>query len=159
MFPEYRFYVNILVEVILNTKMIIRSFNSGDRNSIVQLWKDCGLVVPWNNPQLDIERKSEDNPEEILVGLINDDVVASAIVGYDGHRGWVYYLAVHPQHQRKGLGNQIMKYAENHLLKSGCPKINIMVRMTNLNVIKFYESIGYKKENIVTLGKRLIPDN
>lgn len=139
--------------------MIIREFNNADKDSIIQLWKECGLVVPWNNPELDIERKLNENSEEILVGIIDKIIVASAIVGYDGHRGWVYYLAVHPNYQRRGFGEQIMQFAEKHLLKVGCPKINIMVRKSNLDVISFYEAIGYKLENVVTLGKRLLPDN
>ena len=139
--------------------MIIRIYAQSDEQQLVQLWEKCGLTVPWNNPKLDIDRKLKENSEEIVVGEIEGEIVASTIVGYDGHRGWVYYLGVDPDHQRKGLGEQIMKFAEDHLLDIGCPKINIMVRKTNLDVIKFYEAIGYEKQDVVTLGKRLIPDN
>ena len=139
--------------------MKIRNFRNTDEEEVIQLWKNCGLVVPWNDPKSDIKRKLKENSEEIFVGQIREHIVASAIVGYDGHRGWVYYLAIHPKYQRKGLGGQIMQFAEKHLLKLGCPKINIMVRKTNLDIISFYKALGYKLENVVTLGKRLIPDN
>ena len=139
--------------------MKIRIYSQSDEQQLVQLWEKCGLTVPWNNPKLDIDRKLKENSEEIVVGELNGNIVASTIVGYDGHRGWVYYLGVDPDHQRNGFGEQIMKFAEDHLLEIGYPKINIMVRETNLDVIKFYEAIGYEKQNVVTLGKRLIPDN
>ena len=139
--------------------MQIRTYQNSDENAFVQLWKDCGLVVPWNNPRTDIERKLKENSEEIIIGEIENKIMASAIVGYDGHRGWVYYLAVHPKYQRRGFGEQLMQFAERHLLRLECPKINIMVRKTNSEVIDFYKSIGYKEENITTLGKRLIPDD
>lgn len=139
--------------------MKIRIYQKSDEKQLIQLWEECGLTVPWNNPQLDIDRKLKENSEEILVGEIDEEIVATLIVGYDGHRGWVYYLGVNPKYQRKGLGEQIMKYAEEHLLKIDCPKINIMVRDSNLDVIKFYEAIGYEKQKVVTLGKRLVSDN
>jgi len=139
--------------------MEIRVYQKSDENDVVKLWKECGVIVPWNNPQLDIDRKLKENLEEILVGLIDDDIMATAMVGYDGHRGWVYYLGIKPKYQKMGYGYQIMEAAEKYLLESGCPKINIMVRDTNSEVINFYEAIGYEKQNIVTLGKRLIPDN
>jgi len=139
--------------------MKIRIFRKSDEKQLIKLWEECGLTVPWNNPQLDIDRKLQENSEEILVGEIDDKLIAAVIVGYDGHRGWVYYLGVNPNYQRKGLGEQIMKHAEDYLLNIGCPKINIMVRDSNLDVIKFYEAIGYDKQKVVTLGKRLIPDN
>jgi ribosomal protein S18 acetylase RimI-like enzyme len=149
------------VEVILNIdlQMKIRIFKKSDEKHLIQLWKDCDLVVPWNNPRTDVERKLKENEDEILVGLIDGKIMATAIVGYDGHRGWVYYLAVHPEYQRKGYGDQIMKFAEEYLLNMGCPKINIMVRKTNLKVINFYKAIGYLEDNVVTLSKRLIPDD
>lgn len=140
-------------------EMKIRSYRKTDEKIIIQLWEECGLTVPWNNPQLDIDRKLRENSEEFLVGQIDDEIMATAIVGFDGHRGWVYYLGVKPKYRSEGFGNQMMKVAEKHLINIGCPKINIMVRESNSKVINFYEAIGYEKQNIVTLGKRLIPDN
>ena len=140
-------------------KLRIRTYQELDKKELIQLWKDCGLVVTWNNPELDIERKLKQNSDEILVGLIDNKIVATAIVGYDGHRGWVYYLGVNPKYQKIGLGNQLMLEAERYLLSAGCPKINIMVRESNTKAINFYDSIGYKKDAVITMSKRLIPDD
>ena len=125
---------------------------------VIQLWIQCGLVVPHNNPRLDIERKLKVNPEWFLVGEMNGQVVSTCIVGYEGHRGWINYLAVRPDLQRRGFGRQIMEYAEKVLAEAGCPKINLQIRSTNLEVIRFYESIGYKQDPVVSMGKRLVPD-
>ena len=138
--------------------MKIRSFHKTDIESVIELWKECGLVVPWNNPRLDIERKLKYQPELFLVGIIDNKIIATAMVGYDGHRGWVYYLAIRPNYQKSGFGKLMMDEAEGILTKMGCPKINIMVRDTNLDVINFYKSIGYEAQGVATLGKRLIPD-
>jgi ribosomal protein S18 acetylase RimI-like enzyme len=119
----------------------------------------CDLTRPVNDPWKDIARKMKVNPELFLVGLISHKVVAPAMVGYEGHRGWINYLAVAPDHQRKGLGRQIMAEAEAKLLAAGCPKINLQVRTDNKNVIAFYESLGFAMDDVVSLGKRLLIDN
>ena len=138
---------------------IVRSYRESDKEYVIQLWKECELVVPWNDPQQDIERKQSVQSELFLIGLINDEIIATAMAGYDGHRGWVYYLAVKPKYQQQDIGKKIMKEAEARLLSLGCPKLNIMVRSTNLEVINFYKSIGYKIDAVTSLGKRLDPDN
>lgn len=138
--------------------MDIRPCQTNDMSAIVQLWQDCGLVVPQNNALLDICRKLKVQPELFLVGDINGQVVATVMAGYDGHRGWINYLAVHPGYQGCGIGNRIMKKAEHLLRKTGCPKINLQVRSTNVNVIEFYKKIGYKTDDVISLGKRLVPD-
>ena len=139
--------------------MEIRRFCKTDIESVIELWEDCGLVVPWNNPRLDIERKLRHQPELFLVGIIDNKIIATAMAGYDGHRGWVYYLAINPNYQKSGYGKLMMDEAERILLKMGCPKINIMVRDTNLDVINFYKSIGYETQSVSTLGIRLITDD
>jgi len=139
--------------------LVFRSFRKSDQKEVIQLWMECGLVVPWNDPQRDIERKLGTQPELFLIGLINDEIITTVMTGYDGHRGWVYYLAVKPQYQQKEIGRQIMKEAETRLLELGCPKLNIMVRTTNLDVINFYKAIGYKVDAVTNMGKRLKPDN
>ncbi len=136
----------------------IRSYRESDKNDVIQLWKECELVVPWNDPQRDIERKQTVQAEFFLIGLIQKKIIATAMVGYDGHRGWVYYLAVKPNYQQQEVGKQMMKEAENRLLEIGCPKLNIMVRTTNLNVINFYKAIGYKVDGVTTMSKHLISD-
>ena len=139
--------------------LVFRSFRKSDQKEVIQLWMECGLVVPWNDPQRDIERKLGTQPELFLIGLINDEIITTVMTGYDGHRGWVYYLAVKPQYQQKEIGRQIMKEVEIRLRELGCPKLNIMVRTTNLDVINFYKAIGYKVDAVTNMGKRLKPDN
>ena len=138
--------------------MEIRPYQECDESSVVQLWTDCGLVVPWNNPRLDIDRKLKVQREMFLVGSINGSVVATVMAGYDGHRGWINYLAVHPDHQGSGIGRLIMDGAEKYLRNMGCPKINLQVRSANTDVIEFYKQIGYKIDDVVSLGKRIVPD-
>ena len=125
---------------------------------VIALWEKCGLTRPWNNPALDIERKMKERPELFLVGLIDGKVVASAMGGYEGHRGWVYYLGVDPDCQRRGLGRQMMEAIEKRLLETGCPKINIQVRGDNQTGLNFFRKIGYNTEDRVSFGKRLIED-
>jgi ribosomal protein S18 acetylase RimI-like enzyme len=138
--------------------MIIRPFQTPDEDAVIQLWIQCGLVVPHNNPKRDIERKRKVNPEWFLVGEMDGQVVSTCMIGYEGHRGWINYLAVRPDLQRHGLGKQIMEHAEKLLLDAGCAKINLQIRSTNQEVIRFYESIGYSQDPVVSMGKRLEPD-
>jgi ribosomal protein S18 acetylase RimI-like enzyme len=138
--------------------MKIRPFISSDTEAVVGLWQCCGLIRSWNNPRLDIERKRAVNPEWFVVGEIDHKIVASAMFGYEGHRGWVNYLAVSPQHQRRGYAKDLMQFGEELLLTVGCPKLNLQVRETNTQALGFYEALGYKVDASVSLGKRLIPD-
>jgi ribosomal protein S18 acetylase RimI-like enzyme len=137
----------------------IRPFQLPDQKSVVEIWIKCGLVVSHNNPIRDIERKLRVNPEWFLVGEIDGDVIATCMAGFEGHRGWINYLAVRPDLQGHGFGKMIMERAEAMLKSAGCPKINLQIRSTNQDVIDFYESLGYKLDPVVSLGKRLIPDN
>lgn len=138
--------------------MKIRPFENQDEAAVIQLWMDCGLVAPQNNPIQDIRRKSKVNPEWFLVGLENDTIVASCMAGYEGHRGWINYLAVSPGEQGKGYAKQIMQEAERLLREAGCPKINLQIRATNAKVIAFYESLGFAQDPVVSMGKRLEVD-
>ncbi len=133
----------------------IRPFEIQDKDSVIQLWKDCDLVVPWNNPDDDIQRKLKVQPELFLVMCCTDQIIATVMAGYDGHRGWINYLAVHPQHRQSGRGRQMVNKVEKLLLEKGCPKINLQVRSTNVEVIQFYRNIGFKTDDVVGLGKRL----
>jgi len=136
----------------------IRPFAPADTASVLALWALCDLIRPWNDPHKDIARKLAEQPDLFLVGCLNEPIVATAMAGYDGHRGWVYYLAVHPQQQRLSLGRQMMTHVEHLLLQRGCPKVNLMVRSSNAAVIAFYRQLGYSVDEAVPLGKRLIPD-
>ena len=138
--------------------LLIRPYHPDDEEAVIQLWIDCELVVPQNNPKRDIERKLKVNPEWFLVGLFNGEVVATCMAGYEGHRGWINYLAVPPKNRRRGFATQMMNEAENLLKNAGCPKINLQIRDTNSQAIEFYKSIGFITDKVVSMGKRLEPD-
>jgi ribosomal protein S18 acetylase RimI-like enzyme len=138
--------------------LVIRSYRPQDEAAVFELWLQCNLVVPQNNPKRDIKRKLQVNPEWFLVGLLGGHLVATCMAGYEGHRGWINYLAVSPHHRRKGIGRRIMEEAEKRLSAAGCPKINLQVRETNREAIKFYERIGYTRDLVVGMGKRLEHD-
>lgn len=136
----------------------IRPFAESDTQAVVALWRECGLTRPWNDPYKDIARKLRVQPELFLVGEEDGAVVASVMAGYEGHRGWVYYLAVAPSCQGRGHGRRLMEHVEAALLALGCPKISLLVRSTNSAVLDFYARLGYAQDASVPLGKRLIPD-
>ena len=138
--------------------MLIRQYQPEYENEVIELWQKCNLTRPWNNPKLDIERKLKVDGELFLVGFMDDNVVATVMCGYEGHRGWVNHLAVDPDYRRKGLGRQMMEVVEDRLLDKGCPKINIQIRGDNTEAFKFYDKIGYKTEDIFSMGKRLVED-
>jgi len=133
--------------------LVIRPYQPQDETAVVELWLQCNLVVPQNNPKRDIKRKLQVNPEWFLVGILGHHVVATCMAGYEGHRGWINYLAVSPHHRRR-----IMEEAEKRLSADGCPKINLQVRKTNRAVIQFYERIGYTRDPVASMGKRLEND-
>lgn len=138
--------------------MDIRLFQESDRPYVIELWKACDLTRPWNDPSKDIDRKLQFQPNLFFVGTTGSNIIASAMAGYDGHRGSVFYLATHPEYQGLGYGKQLMVHIENELSRLGCPKLNILVRSTNSPVLGFYSKLIYAKNEVVSLGKRLIPD-
>lgn len=138
--------------------LVIRSYGLEDELQVIDLWTRCNLTVPWNNPGMDIERKMKDSPELFFVAEIEDKIVGTCMAGYDGHRGWIYYLAVSPDLQRRGVARRMVRRAEERLRETGCPKINLMVRKTNTGVIDFYKRIGYNDDPVVVLSKRLEED-
>ncbi len=139
--------------------MQIRVFKKSDEDAVIQLWMDCDLVVPWNNPNLDIQRKLKVQPEMFLVACLDERIIGSVMAGYDGHRGWINYLAVHPESQGRGIAVLLMNRAEEILRNMNCPKVNLQVRTSNERVIEFYKRIGFRVDDAVSLGKRLIPDD
>lgn len=143
----------------------IRVFRPSDEPAAVALWGACGLLRPWNDPHKDITRKLLEQPELFLVAVASgadagaaERLVGTVMAGYDGHRGWVYYLAVDPAWQGQGVGRRLMQRVEADLLALGCPKINLMVRADNSAVLDFYARLGFTADASVSLGKRLIPD-
>jgi ribosomal protein S18 acetylase RimI-like enzyme len=125
---------------------------------VVALWSECDLLRPWNDPYLDIRRKLALQPELFLVGVEGAALVGTVMAGYEGHRGWINYLAVASRCRRRGLGRALMDEAERRLLALGCPKINLQVRGGNGAAIGFYERLGYRVDDVVALGKRLVVD-
>jgi ribosomal protein S18 acetylase RimI-like enzyme len=138
--------------------MRIRAFQLADEAAVVALWERCGLTRTWNDPRKDIARKLAVQPELFLVAEADGAVVATVMAGYEGHRGWVNYLAVAPQHRGKGLGRALMRRVEETLKDRGCPKLNVQVRTANAEALQFYRRLGYAQDEAVALGKRLIPD-
>jgi ribosomal protein S18 acetylase RimI-like enzyme len=136
----------------------IRTFQEADQASVIALWQSCGLVVPHNNPQRDIQRKLAMGRDLFLVGEHEDGIIATVMGGYEGHRGWVNYLAVAPANRGQGLGRTMMNKLEQRLLARACPKLNLMVRDSNHEAIAFYQALGYQVDAVTSLGKRLIPD-
>ena len=136
----------------------VRPFQPEDEDAVVSLWRRCDLVQPWNDPAKDIGRKLRVRPDLFLVGVLDGQIVATTMAGYEGHRGWLNYVAVAPEHRRLGLGRAIVKEAERLLREAGCPKINLQVRTANDGVIEFYRRLGYAVDEVVSMGKRLEHD-
>jgi ribosomal protein S18 acetylase RimI-like enzyme len=136
----------------------IRPFQAADEDTVVELWRRCNLIRPSNDPHKDIRRKLRVRPDLFLVGVVEGQIVASVMAGYEGHRGWLNYLAIAPEHQRGGFGRMIVEEAERLLRKEGCPKINLQVRTSNQNALEFYRHIGYAVDDVVSMGKRLERD-
>ena len=138
--------------------MNIRPYSTSDQQAVIQLWQDCGLVAPQNDPAKDIARKLKVDPDLFLVGENTHGIIATVMGGYEGHRGWINYLAVSPNEQRKGYGQAIMQAVEQRIYQKGCPKINLQVRSSNQAVIGFYQAMGYGDDKVIGLGKRLVVD-
>jgi len=141
------------------TGWAIRPCRRGDEPALIALWQACGLTRPWNDPAKDIARKFAEQPELFAVAEREGALVGSVMAGYEGHRGWINYLAVAPALQRGGLGRALMAWAELRLRERGCPKINLQIRRGNLAVVAFYESLGFSEDDTISLGKRLEKDD
>jgi ribosomal protein S18 acetylase RimI-like enzyme len=146
--------------------MEIRTFVADDTEALVSLWRSAGLVHPGNDPYLDIERKVADSPWGLVVatdgpavGDRPDPIVGSVMVGYDGHRGWINYLATHPEHLRRGIARALAVHARGLLVARGCPKINLQVRDGNDDAVRFYEALGYVDDQVTSFGLRLVIDD
>ena len=140
------------------SSLLIRPLKEGDEEALVSLWNICKLTVPWNNPYKDIARKLNVQAELFLVGYLEYKLISSVMGGYDGHRGWINYLAVHPEFQARGYGNQLMDNVETRLRKLGCPKINLQIREGNDKVLSYYQKLGFVEEKRISMGKRLEDD-
>ena len=136
----------------------IRAFDLPDTEAVVSLWQQTGLTRPWNNPYQDIRRKLSVQPELFLVAVDDRTIVGTVMAGYDGHRGWLYYLASAPDRRGEGIARKLVAEAEELLTEMGCPKVQLMVRPENGIARGFYEELGYEAFDIWATGKRLIAD-
>ncbi len=148
----------------------IRPLIDEDVEPVVALWEAAGLTRPWNDPRKDIARARAVWPDLLLVadeppagggGAAGGDVrrvVGSVMAGYDGHRGWLYYLATAPDRRGEGIGRALVAEAEARLLALGCPKVMLMVRADNTRVLEYYDALGFTIDDVAVRGRRLIPD-
>jgi ribosomal protein S18 acetylase RimI-like enzyme len=130
-----------------------------NRDAAIALWHAAGLVVPWNDTRADLERALAGPSSTVLAAMDGGSLLATAMVGHDGHRGWVYYLAVDGSLRRRGIGREMMAACERWLSQRGVPKLNLMVRSSNAEVLGFYEALGYGRDDVVVLSRRLQRDD
>lgn len=135
--------------------MRIVSLPSGLEQAAVGLWHECGLTRPWNDPDADLARALGGPSSTVLAAVTDGRLVGTVMVGHDGHRGWVYYLAVPPHQRGHGTGRELMRAAEVWLLERDVPKLQLMVRAGNDAVVSFYERLGYADQKVVVLGRFL----
>lgn len=133
--------------------LAIAEIVDADVEAVIALWRACGLTRPWNDPASDIALARRNANSTVLIGRADSAIVATAMVGHDGHRGWVYYVAVDPALQKQGLGRAIMIAAEAWLRAAGLPKLQLMVRRENAQAGAFYQSIGYEEADTVVFAK------
>jgi len=133
----------------------IAEIADGDVAAVIALWQACGLTRPWNDPASDIALARRDENSTVLIGRVASQIVATAMVGHDGHRGWVYYVAIDPGSQGKGFGRAIMSAAEDWLRQAGIAKLQLMVRPDNKKVQAFYESLDYDEQKRIIYAKWL----
>ena len=135
--------------------MVIQRYSDELREQLINLWIAAELVVPQNNPERDIQAKLDHSPNLLLVALDDNKLIGSIMLGYEGHRGWLNYLAVDPGHRGEGLGSRLVEAAIEQLTGLGCQKVNLQVRTGNAAAIKFYENLGFSYDNVVSLGLRI----
>ena len=131
----------------------IRQFVIEDTDAVLEVWSLAGMTTPERNPRADIQKKLRHSPESFFVGVLEGKVVATVMVGYDGHRGWIYSLAVRPDLQRKGIGRQMMEEAENWLRQHGCPRVKLQVDEARGDVAGVCRKLGYEVQPLVSMAK------
>jgi ribosomal protein S18 acetylase RimI-like enzyme len=138
--------------------VLLRAFDRTDTAAVIDLWRRCDLVRAWNDPQRDIDRKLSEQPELFIVAVRDGTLIGSAMAGFDGHRGWIYYLAVDEAARHGGVGRVLVERLENDLRAVGCPKVQLMVRSDHLAANAFYDRLDYGTDAVVVRSKRLISD-
>jgi ribosomal protein S18 acetylase RimI-like enzyme len=138
------------------SRITVRPYRPDDRRSLVELWRAVFADDPArNDPEVMIANKERIQPELLLVALDGDRTVGAVMAGFDGTRGWIHHLAVDPRDRRRGIGSELVRAAEGGLRKLGCPKVNLQVRAENAGVVTFYEGLGFRVEERVSMGKLL----
>jgi ribosomal protein S18 acetylase RimI-like enzyme len=135
--------------------MHIESLSPSQFDAAIALWRDAGLTRPWNDPLEDLRRAVAGPSSTVLAGTDGGQLLATAMVGHDGHRGWVYYVAVRPDRRGRGHGRAIMRACETWLAARDVPKLDLMVRADNDAVLAFYRAIGYDRDEVAVMSKRL----
>ncbi|MFQ5606379.1 MAG: GNAT family acetyltransferase [Candidatus Zixiibacteriota bacterium] len=139
--------------------LTIRPYQDSDEDAVVSLWREAfPNASARNDPRMNIRMKLAFQPELLFVALKDGELVGTVMAGYEGHRGWANFAAVRKKLRRSGIGVALMKHAEQELRKIGCIKLNLQVRKTNAEVIRFYETLGYNVEEIVNMGKTLVDE-
>ncbi|CAN5116359.1 GNAT family acetyltransferase [soil metagenome] len=133
----------------------VRPATAADAEAVIALWTVCGLTRPWNDPGADFDLALKTTSATVLVAVAADGMAGAVMVGFDGHRGWVYYLAVDPAARRGGLGRALMQAAEVWLVEQGAPKLQLMVRADNAEALAFHEALGLEVQPVTVLGRRL----
>jgi ribosomal protein S18 acetylase RimI-like enzyme len=134
---------------------VIRAATPGDAGAVTTLWALCGLTRPWNDPNSDFDLALNTPTSTVLIAEAEARIVGTVMAGFDGHRGWIYYLAVDPRRQRSGLGQALMQAAEVWLTGQGAPKLQLMVRAENTEALAFYAALGLETQTVTVLGRRL----
>ncbi len=133
----------------------IRPYRTSDRDQVIELWNACGLTRPWNDPAADIQRSLDTATSELFIQQEADRIIGTLMVGYDGHRGWMYYLAADPAQRGKGIAKALVAVAEDFLRDQGCPKVELMVRTDNTAALGFYDCLGYEAQEVTVRAKWL----
>lgn len=142
------------------TPLSIRCFEASDTDAVVALWQEAfpeyrDVTKPQRNPHLSIANKMATQPDLFFVAVFDDRLVGTVMAGYDGHRGWMYSLAVDTSRRRLGIGSRLVAHAEAALTARGCPKVNLQVLSAKEDIRAFYEALGYRADAVISLGKRL----
>jgi len=139
----------------VSARLDIGALSPAEAEAAVALWEEAGLVRPWNDPRADLRRALAGPASTVLAGRLDGRLVATAMVGWDGHRGWLYYVAVGADARRRGYGGEMVRAAERWLSPYDAPKLNLMVRTENQAAERFYESLGYRRAEAATLQRAL----
>lgn len=139
----------------MEKKITIRNFRFEDQERVIGLWHLCGLIVPSNDPGKDIELKMQFQPDLFFIAECGGIIIGTVMAGYDGHRGWLNYLGVHPDHRKTGCGRRLIEHSIDKLRSLECPKINLQVRSSNTGVKDFYRKLGFSDHDVSCMQLRL----